>query len=368
MVTNVVMTGDALVGEIGLLIPASAASARLVRTSDLAEAQALITAVYIPHDLRSRDGRPLDFTLNFLQSHKLTVGHLNYGADAELLVPAMLDCYHLNLTLGGATQVSQAGRSAATSGGRKGVLFDPRSPFTVRWSPDAVQYAIKLPRVQLEDQLAGLLGRPVMGPIDFNLTVDLTRAAGRNLLSAVHFLRGELARPGGLATSPLARDQLEAFVMTQVLLAVPHGYSEQLLRPTAPAQRTHVARVVELIDAHPDHVLTLADMTRVAGVGARALQNGFREVVGMSPLAYLRKVRLDRVRSELQATAGERSITDVALHWGFSHLGRFAGQYRAQFGETPTTTVRMVLRGGPARARHDHVTPPRPRGTDDPLR
>jgi hypothetical protein len=37
-----------------------------VRTSHLAEAQALITDVHIPHDLRSRDGRPLDFTLKFL--------------------------------------------------------------------------------------------------------------------------------------------------------------------------------------------------------------------------------------------------------------------------------------------------------------
>jgi AraC-like DNA-binding protein len=321
-----------------------AAAPRLVRTSDLAEAQALITEVYIPHDLRSRDGRPLDFTLNFLQSHKLTVGHLNYGADAELLVPAMLDCYHLNLTLGGATQVTQAGRAASTSAGRRGVLFDPRAPFTVRWSPEAVQYAIKLPRRQLEDHLAGLLGRPVTGPIDFGLTVDLTRPAGRNLLSAVHFLRGELARPGGLATSPLARDQLEAFVMTQVLLAVPHGHREQLLTPTLPAQRTRVARVVELIDAHPDQPLTLTDMTRVAGVGARALQAGFRETLDTTPLAYLRRVRLERVRAELTETAGERSVTDVALRWGFAHLGRFAGQYRAQFGESPSDTVRRALR------------------------
>jgi AraC-like DNA-binding protein len=317
---------------------------KLVHTRDLAEAQALITDVYIPHDLRSRDGRPLDFTMSFLQSHKLTVGHLNYGADAELLVPAMLDCYHLNLTLGGATQVAQAGRSAATSAGRRGVLFGPQDPFSVRWSPEAVQYAIKLPRRSLEDHLAGLLNQPVDGPVRFALVFDMTAAAGRNLLSAVHFLRNELDRPGGLASSPLARDQLESFVMTQVLLAVPHEHRDRLLTPTAPAQRTRVGRVIDLIDAHPDAPLSLPDLTRVAGVGARALQEGFRETVGMAPLAYVRKVRLDRVRAELQETAGERSVTDVALRWGFSHLGRFAGQYRAQFGEAPSETVRSALR------------------------
>jgi AraC-like DNA-binding protein len=320
-------------------------AARPVKTRDLAEAQALITDVYIPHNLKSRDGRPLDFTLTFLQSHRLTIGHLNYGADAELLVPAMLDCYHLNLTLSGATQVAQGKRAAATTAGRRGVLFGPADPFSVRWSPEAVQYAIKLPRRRpLEEHLAGLLHRPQMNAIQFALTFDQAAPAGRNLLAAVQFLRQELSRPGGLATSPLAREQLESFVMTQVLLAVPHDFSEALSRPTAPAQRTHVGRVVDLIESHPDAPLTVTDLTRAAGVGARALQIGFRETMGTTPLAYLRKVRLQRARDELQETAGARSVTDVAFRWGFSHLGRFAAQYRLEFGESPSDTVKQSLR------------------------
>ena len=318
---------------------------RLIRTADLDEAQAYITDVYIPHDLRSRDGRPLDFRLNFLQSHKLTVGHLNYGADAELLVPSMLDCYHLNLTLDGDTQVHQGKRSASTSAKRSGVLFGPLDPFTVRWSPEAVQYAIKLPRRALEQHLGAILHHSVAGPILFDLSFDLLGAAGRNLLSAVHFLRHELDRPGGLADSPLARDQLESFVMTQVLLAIPNQYTDELRTPTRPAHRTRIKRVIDLIDSHPESALGIAELTKVAGVSARSLQSGFREALGMAPLAYVRKVRLDRVREELLASAGQRSVTDVALHWGFSHLSRFAAQYKLQFGETPSSTVQRTLRG-----------------------
>ena len=33
-------------------------------------------------------------------------------------------------------------------------------------------------------------------------------------------------------------------------------------------------------------------------------------------------------------------MTDVALDIGFEHLGRFAGHYRALFGELPSTTLR----------------------------
>lgn len=319
------------------------ASSRLIKTHDLDEAQALITRVYIPHTLRSRDGYPLDFKLNFLQSHQLTLGHLNYGADAELLVPAMGSNYHINLTLKGSTAVSQAGTSGSTLALRRGVAFGPQDDFVVRWSPEAIQYAIKLPRPVIEEHLAALLNHPIDGVIDFSLIFDLASPSGQNLLAAVNFLRTELARPGGLSTSPMARGQLESFVMTQVLLAIPHRYTEELTTPTKPANRSRVRDVIDHIDSRPEADLTVASMATLAGVTARALQKGFISAVGMPPMAYVRKVRLDRVRAELISTAGERSITDVASFWGFTHLSRFSAFYRKQFGESPSDTVKKAL-------------------------
>ncbi|MDI9894534.1 AraC family transcriptional regulator [Rhodococcus sp. IEGM 1381] len=319
------------------------AASRLIKTHDLDEAQALITRVYIPHTLRSRDGYPLDFKLNFLQSHQLTLGHLNYGADAELLVPAMENNYHINLTLRGASTVSQAGRSGHSQALRTGVAFGPMHDFTVRWSPEAIQYAIKLPRQILDEHLAALLNHPIDGVIDFELIFDLASTPGQNFLSAVNFLRAELARPGGLATSPMARGQLESFVMTQALLAVPHRYTHELTTPTKPANRSRVRDVIDHIDSRPESELTMATMAKMAGVSARALQKGFMATVGMPPMAYVRKVRLDRVRGELVSTAGRKSITDVASYWGFSHLSRFSAFYKKQFGESPSDTVRKTL-------------------------
>lgn len=314
----------------------------LLVTSDLEEARHYITDVYIPHDLETRDGRVLDFRLRYLASERLTVGHLVYGADAELLVPPMRDCYHMNLTLYGQTMVSQRGRRASTEASRSGVLFGPTDSFTVRWSPDAVQYAVKLPRRSIETHLGKLIHRPVERPIGFDLGFDLTSPAGQSLLSTVHFLRQELARPDGIATMPAARDQLESLVLTQLLLTVPNNYAELLRTPEPPAKHGHVRRVVDLIEAHPERDLTLAELAHAAGTTARALQRGFKEVVGMSPTAYVRAVRLDRVHAELLSGA-EVSVTDVAMRWSFFHLGRFAQQYRERFGVLPSQTVRRRL-------------------------
>ena len=62
-------------------------------------------------------------------------------------------------------------------------------------------------------------------------------------------------------------------------------------------------------------------------------------VEGMPPTAYVRAVRLDRVRDKLLAGGPTVSVTDVAMKWGFFHLGRFAQQYKHRFGVLPSHTA-----------------------------
>ncbi|MCW2522306.1 MAG: transcriptional regulator, AraC family, partial [Frankiales bacterium] len=67
---------------------------------------------------------------------------------------------------------------------------------------------------------------------------------------------------------------------------------------------------------------------------------GFARSVGQSPMRYLQQVRLERVHAELaQAEPGATTITEAATRWGFTHLGRFANQYRTTFGELPSATL-----------------------------
>ena len=70
------------------------------------------------------------------------------------------------------------------------------------------------------------------------------------------------------------------------------------------------------------------------GVSARSLQTGFQRHHGCSPMQFLRTRRLERARQLL--TAGSpMTVSQVAMACGFEHLGRFAAQYRARFGESP---------------------------------
>ena len=64
-------------------------------------------------------------------------------------------------------------------------------------------------------------------------------------------------------------------------------------------------------------------------------------MLGLTPMTYLIRLRLHRVRQALLAAAAESTtVSAEALKWGFWHFGEFSRAYRACFGEAPSDTLR----------------------------
>ena len=88
------------------------------------------------------------------------------------------------------------------------------------------------------------------------------------------------------------------------------------------------------------HDISLASLCAAAGMSERRVRQAFYECYGMSPTATLRISALRRVRrSLLRGPATRDAVSRAASDFGFWHLGRFAGQYRALFGESPSATL-----------------------------
>ena len=78
----------------------------------------------------------------------------------------------------------------------------------------------------------------------------------------------------------------------------------------------------------------------MAGVSVRTLYAGFKDFRQTSPMEYLRTIRLQRAREELQRQDPDSSVTEIAIRWGFTHMGRFSQDYSRMFGERPSETKR----------------------------
>jgi Transcriptional regulator containing an amidase domain and an AraC-type DNA-binding HTH domain len=310
-------------------------------TGSLEEARDAVTRVYLPHELTAPRDR-LSMTLNAVTDRHFTFGYLTYQTSAELNMPPTETCYHINLTIRGTTDADRSdGDRARTAADRSGVVLSPKQRNTVRWSPDAEQLILKIPRTSLESHLGDLLGRPVGEVVDFDFGLDLTTPTGQSLLNSAKFLAQELNRPGGLAEMPLAREQLEAFVMTQLLHAGRHQFTDELNAPAESVKYGRLAPVVAYMEEHADEPLSPQELARVGCMSVRTLHVSFQKTFGESPMSYLRRIRLDHVRAELlRSDPNQVRVIDVAMKWGFFHQSRFAQQYKERFGELPSATLR----------------------------
>ena len=96
----------------------------------------------------------------------------------------------------------------------------------------------------------------------------------------------------------------------------------------------------EFIEEHYRGAVHIEDLCRVTGVGVRTLQCCFREYFKLTITHYLKNLRLDSARRELNAAhPSQDSVTRIALQHGCTHLGRFSVQFREQFGESPSDTL-----------------------------
>jgi transcriptional regulator GlxA family with amidase domain len=95
------------------------------------------------------------------------------------------------------------------------------------------------------------------------------------------------------------------------------------------------------MEAEAHSPLTLSSVAARSYISVRTLQKGFREHLGVSPMGYLRQVRLRRAhQSLLMSDPSTATVTDIAYQWGFRNLARFAAAHTARYGERPTVTLR----------------------------
>ena len=113
-----------------------------------------------------------------------------------------------------------------------------------------------------------------------------------------------------------------------------------LSRREVPARRRALDRAMAFLRDADIASVDVGDLCRAAMVSPRTLEYGFREELGLSPLRFLRLLRLHMARRELAGTqAGTTTVADIADRFGLLHHSRFAAEYGSLFGERPSQTL-----------------------------
>ena len=115
-------------------------------------------------------------------------------------------------------------------------------------------------------------------------------------------------------------------------------------KPHSPSQHKRtiaVNRALEVIEDGLHDDISVRDVAKAANLSRRTLEYAFKDRLGVAPKSFINMQRLIKVRGDLRQRPDGASITDIANHWGFWHMGQFASDYRRQFGELPSETARQ---------------------------
>lgn len=150
-------------------------------------------------------------------------------------------------------------------------------------------------------------------------------------------LLAEIARSASLLSAPLFARALEQRLLDHLLMNALAPEPS----PPGPSRRQAAKRAEEYLLANIQNSVSMADLCAATKSSERTLLLGFNEVFGVSPKQFLKSLRLNLAKRDLRNASFGATVTDIAVRWGFTHLSRFAADYRTMFGESPRETLKL---------------------------
>jgi AraC-like DNA-binding protein len=252
------------------------------------------------------------------------------------------DEYHFIILQNGTVTFSGGRRGEEAVARRKGLLLGPSS----RGRCDVAGESAGISMIVTQASVRAFAERIMGDGHDVELlpaamtTLDLTEPVGATLARNVTSVFHELQALGRSGLSKLAKANFDEILVGLAAVSISPTVRNYVGDKPKSSGSQSVRRAREYIHAHAADPISLSELAARLGVGLRALQLAFRREVGCSPREYLTTCRLEVARSRLLSAEEGATVTQIALECGFSDMTVFSRNYREQFGENPSETLR----------------------------
>lgn len=320
--------------------PAGAAWAPLsvLASDDLDETRDQIARIFKPHDLAVIGPRQ---RVRARMHHRalgpsVSLNRLAHGAAVRIDPDRLDDFFLVQMPLAGEAAVwHQNARHLSAVG--EATVISPQDAVRMEWSCHCDQFMLRIDRQRLLHVAAAISGSEPAATLRLAPRLDLRQGSGAHWWQLMHYLAA-LLQPGGEHPSTgLHTAMLEDHVLAMLLRVAwaPATVSRAPASATVPRLR----QLEDHIEAHLDQPLTVADLARAVNSSVRLVQQLFARERGTTPMAHIRRLRLERVRHDLLHPGPDTRVLQTAARWGFEHPGRFAAAYQQAYGESPSATL-----------------------------
>src|SRR6516165_7027902 len=208
-------------------------------------------------------------------------------------------------------------------------------------SGPSVWNVIAMDPPQLERYGRALSGGPFSWPAEGRVLQPASR-----LVARLRRLHAQICRLAETKSKTLSHSEVARAMEQGLIQALVACLTTARARTDGYANRHHariMIRFEEVLAERLSRPLNMPELCELIVVSDRTLRSSCAEFLGMSPTQYVLLRRLKEVRRVLRdADPDMVNVREVAHRFGFAELGRFAGRYRATFGETPSTTLQRT--------------------------
>jgi AraC-like DNA-binding protein len=222
------------------------------------------------------------------------------------------------------------------------IMFHSQGERLHQWTRGpSIWNVIALDPARLEYYGRALSGKPVTPPTEGLVLRPSPRDAAR-----LRRLHAQASRLAETKSKMLAHPEVARAIEQELIHALVTCLTCATVQQDGAGKRRHariMVRFEEVLAEHLNRLLHIPDLSELIGVSDQTLRSCCAEFLGVSPSRYALLRRLKQVRRALRdAAPNMANVAELARGYGFTELGRFAGTYRAAFGESPSTTLRRA--------------------------
>lgn len=310
--------------------------------SDFARASLAVSSISEPRTFEALSNKPTPFIeIRRARLKYSEIGLTINNVETRMRTPARVNYYSLAIPLSGSQLiVTESGEINTKPPFAR--LSSAGSVYDIRRSANYVAIIASLSVAGFEHFVGDKIDFLIPPEKSFSLLLDLSAerfTVFASILGALCKALGERGSDNPQRDSVITR--LEEALWFAFADACPELYREyEEARRTGPVSAV-AGRVTSYIEENVHRDITLADLVEVSGMSARTLYSRFSQAYGSGPMAYLKRVKLGRCKEELLAASPEEAyVGDIAANWGFYHLSSFARDYRREFGELPSESLK----------------------------
>lgn len=271
-----------------------------------------------------------DARLRYNDLAGFSTANLSYGGRLKVFCDDLNDIYHFQVIVKGNCIWRRDDGNLKLFPG-DAVMLNPHEKLVHEYSDDCEKFILKIPESFIKEVFISKFKTIPKSGLEFNRrSISL-----RNNVSFVKLLEA-ISSDSLSQNDDYPIDGLYKEIILNKILSVFLHNGE--MRLSYPGERDF-EHMLNFIDENIKSNIGAVALSEYSGKSVRTIYNLFSSLLSTTPKSYVKNLKLQGIKEGFMQ-GKYRNVTEAAYEYGFTHLGRFAAEYKNVFGETPSQTLK----------------------------